>query len=112
MDTYTLSVYSNHLHHSLVATGGRYNKYEMTCAANAYPLGTLLEVEYGGRKIKVTVNDRISKRFERTRIDLSGSAFKALCPNYNYTDRSGGLLHRAKITVLKWAKKLKRGKGG
>ena len=108
MDTYTLSVYSNHLHHSLVATGGRYNKYEMTCAANAYPLGTLLEVEYGGRKIKVTVNDRISKRLERIRIDLSGAAYKALDPKYNYTDRSGGLLRRAKITVLKLAKKFKK----
>lgn len=48
-----------------------------TAACNLYPLGSCLRVTSldSGRSVVVRVNDRIAKRFGRTRIDLSRGAF-------------------------------------
>lgn len=81
--TRTFSVYSPQLHGSQLASRGRYNRNKFTCASNTHKLGTVLELEYKGRRTKVIVNDRMAKRFTHTRIDLSSAAFKLLYPKYN-----------------------------
>jgi len=43
-----------------------------------FPLGSILRISYKGKSIVVRVNDRIGKRFAKTRIDLSIGAFKKL----------------------------------
>ena len=66
----------------VMANGQRFHDSDMVCATRLFPLGARLRVTniQNGRYVQVTVADRIGKRFEKTRIDLSSSAFKRLAP--------------------------------
>ncbi len=59
----------------------RFDPDKMTCASWDYPFGTLLEVSYGGRKVRVRVTDRgPSMKYYRKgrKLDLSKAAFGKL----------------------------------
>lgn len=58
-----------------------FNDNLMCCANRLYPLGTMLRVTNlaSGKSVIVRTTDRIGKRFARTRIDLSKSAFEKIC---------------------------------
>jgi rare lipoprotein A len=59
------------------ATGARYNPHGMTAAHRTLPFGTKLRVNYKGRSVTVTINDR--GPFIRGRVlDLSLGAAKAV----------------------------------
>ena len=64
----------------ITASGEVFKDGAMTCACRMFPLGSILRITYHGKSILVRVNDRIGKRFAKTRIDLSIGAFKALAP--------------------------------
>jgi rare lipoprotein A (peptidoglycan hydrolase) len=50
-----------------------------TCAANRYPLGAVLMIEYRGKTIHVKVTDRTARKYGH-RIDLTRFAFSQLAP--------------------------------
>ena len=64
------------------ADGSYFRDDRLTAATRLYPLGTrLLVTNLRNRKtVEVIVTDRISKRFAKTRIDLSPKAFAVLAP--------------------------------
>lgn len=62
----------------ITASGEVFKNGAMTCACRMFPLGSILRISYKGKSIVVRVNDRIGKRFAKTRIDLSIGAFKKL----------------------------------
>ena len=64
--------------HGIMANGQPYKENALTCATRAYPLGSVLQIEYAGNTIRVRVTDRIGKRFANSRIDLSRKAFCVL----------------------------------
>lgn len=88
----TISVYATRYHGRKAANGSRYHHERLTCASNNHPFGTRLELRYKGRTVVVTVTDRMDRKLGRTRIDLSGAAFRALHPGYKMTDKTGTLL--------------------
>lgn len=88
----TFSVYATRYHGRTAANGSRYDHRALTCASNHHKFGTRLELRYKGRTVTVTVTDRMDRTLGRTRIDLSGAAFRALHPAYDMTDRTGTLL--------------------
>ena len=88
----TFSVYATRYHGRTAANGSRYDHKKLTAASNNHPFGTVLELRYKGRTVRVTVTDRMAKGLGRTRIDLSGAAFRALNPRYDMTDKTGTLL--------------------
>jgi rare lipoprotein A len=59
------------------ASGEPYNPYGFTAAHKTLPLGTELNVSYGGRSVQVTVNDR-GPYVGRREIDLSQGAAEYL----------------------------------
>lgn len=61
------------------ANGDIFYQFKLTCASNKFPFGTLLRVTYKEKHIDVRVNDRM-KRKQKSTIDLSREAFKAICP--------------------------------
>jgi rare lipoprotein A len=59
----------------------RFDPDKMTCASWDYPFGTVLEVKYQGKKVRVTVTDRgPAMRYYRKgrRLDLAKAAFAKL----------------------------------
>lgn len=62
------------------ANGEHFSDDKFTCATNLYRFGTILRVVSvrSGKSVRVVVNDRISKRFGKTRIDLSPAAFSKI----------------------------------
>lgn len=71
------SWYGADFHGRITACGETYNMAEMTCAHKTLPMGTVLAVEYEGRRVIVTVNDRGPFVTGRD-IDMSLGAFKHL----------------------------------
>ena len=77
------------------ASGEPFNPYGFTAAHNTLPLGTELIVSYGGRSVKVTVNDRGPYSGGRE-LDLSQGAAEYLGLTYagvdyvDYTVAGGG----------------------
>lgn len=67
---------------AVMANGQKFSDNNFTCATQLYPLGSYLLVSNlsNGKSIIVKVTDRISKRFAKTRIDLSKGAFQILAP--------------------------------
>src|SRR5688500_19366692 len=59
------------------ASGERYNAYGYTAAHKELPFGTELVVNYGGRSVQVTVNDR-GPFIAGRKLDLSMGAAKYL----------------------------------
>lgn len=88
----TFSVYATRYEGRTMANGQPYRMAEFTAASNRHKLGTRLIVRYQGRDAEVVVTDRMDKRLGRSRIDLSGAAYRALSPRYDMTDRTAGLL--------------------
>lgn len=88
----TFSVYATRYHGRTAANGTRYDHKGFTVASNRHKFGTKLELRYKGRTVTVTVTDRMDKQLGKTRIDLSGAAFRALHPAYDMTDKTGTLL--------------------
>ncbi len=74
----TATYYHDFFHGKRSASGERFSQYKMTAAHNALPLGTIVEVSRGGRKIRVKITDRSG--MGRRHIDLSKAAFKKLAP--------------------------------
>lgn len=96
--TATFSVYATRYHGRIAANGKPYNHNALTCASNRHKLGTKLELEWGGNRVTVTVTDRMDKRLGKSRIDLSGAAYKTLDPRmYDMTDATAGLLARGRF---------------
>lgn len=64
----------------VMANGKVFNENDFTCATRLWHLGTVLTVTNmtNGRTVIVKVTDRIGKRFAKTRIDLSKSAFEKI----------------------------------
>jgi rare lipoprotein A len=64
----------------VMANGEKFNNNNFTCANRLYPLGAILRVTCieSGKSIVVKTTDRISRRFGRTRIDLSRLAFSRI----------------------------------
>jgi rare lipoprotein A len=67
------------------ASGEPFNPYGFTAAHNTLPLGTELVVSYGGRSVKVTVNDRGPYSGGRE-LDLSQGAAEYLGLTYAGVD--------------------------
>ena len=63
-----------------MANGKIFDGEAYTCATRDWPLGTKLLITSGRRVIRVTVTDRINKRFAGKRIDLTPAAFEKLAP--------------------------------
>ena len=61
----------------ITASGARFNENALTCACRLYPIGTWLKITNmaNGRAVIVRVNDRIGRRFAKSRIDLAKAAF-------------------------------------
>lgn len=61
----------------IMANGKRFNENDLTCACRMFPLNTVIKVTSlaSNKSVIVKVTDRIGKRFAKTRIDLSKSAF-------------------------------------
>ena len=64
----------------VMANGHKFKDNNFTCATRLYPLGTWLQIcnTKTNKNVRVKVTDRISKRFAKTRIDLSKSAFNQI----------------------------------
>jgi rare lipoprotein A (peptidoglycan hydrolase) len=75
-------------HRSITAYGEPYHGDKMTCAADAWPRGTVLELKAAKypfcrhKPIFVTVNDRLgpASRANGRKLDLSPTAFRKLAP--------------------------------
>ena len=74
------SFYADYFEGRHTSTGAVFSQDNLTCASNAYPLGTQLRLTTpdGARSVIVTNNDRPASW--NTRIDLSKAAFAALYP--------------------------------
>lgn len=96
----TFSVYATRYHGRNAADGKPYNHYGRTVASNRHKLGTVLMLEWKGRRVMVKVTDRMDKRLGKSRIDLSGQAFKDLMPKYDLTDKTATLLKDGKFAVV------------
>lgn len=80
----TLSVYSDYYDGRGTASGQKFSQSKLTCAVQVFkkngkwvprfPFGTILEVRYGKKSVKVRVNDT----FFMDRLDLSRAAMRAL----------------------------------
>ena len=87
------------------SSGEPYDHYSAeppyTCASNDYPLGTWLWClgDANGPPILCRVNDRMAARYTGKRVDLSGGAYAAMDPEYDYTDARGGLI-RGEVAQL------------
>lgn len=99
-ETATFSVYATRYHGRTAANGKPYNHRDRTVASNRHKLGTTLVLEWKGRKTTVVVTDRMDRRLGKSRIDLSGQAFKDLHPSYDMTDKTATLLKDGKFTVV------------
>lgn len=62
----------------VTANGEIYDDTKLTAACNLVPLGTILKVKHNKKEITVRINDRISKKYGNSRIDLSKGAFARL----------------------------------
>ncbi len=71
--TYYASKYAN----KPTASGQPYDPYGFTAAHPSLPFGTKLLVSYGGKRVIVTVNDRIPYSSDSD-LDLSWAAAKAI----------------------------------
>jgi len=63
-----------------MANGKYFRDDNFTCATRLFPLGSIIRVtnRANNKSITVIVTDRISKRFAKTRIDLSRAAFERI----------------------------------
>ena len=86
----------------VMANGEIFKDEESTCATRLFPLGQYIKVTNlnNGKSVIVKVTDRVGKRFAKTRVDLSKSAFSKIATlkegivkvkveviNENYTNR-------------------------
>ena len=79
-----------------MANGESFNENNLTCANRLFPLGSMLRVTNlkSGKAVIVKTTDRISKRFAKTRIDLSAGAFDRI------DNRQQGIV-QVKVELLK-----------
>ena len=91
---YWVTFYGDEYNGKTMANGEAFSNDAMTCAANGFPFGTVLEVQSleSGRKVEVTVSDRPGKEV----VDLAKKAFDAI------DDAAKGKI-RAKIKVVGFA---------
>lgn len=80
------TVYHPMFHGRKMANLERYDHYKgLTCAHNAFPLGTMLKVKYNKDSIVCEVTDRIDKGHQKRDgqwvIDLNGNAWNVLTKN-------------------------------
>ncbi len=68
--------------HGVMANGELFNENSLVCANRLYSIGTMLRVTNikSGKSVVVKTTDRVSKRFGKTRIDLSRFDFQQICP--------------------------------
>ncbi len=69
--------YANKYAGKLTASGQPYDPYGFTAAHPSLPFGTKLLVSYGGKRVIVTVNDRITYSSDSD-LDLSWATAKAI----------------------------------
>ena len=75
-----ITAVSERFHGLLMANGKPYNKYRVSFASNAYPLGTRLRLTCKGKSVGGVVEDRLAKGEEG--IACSSAAFVELAPSY------------------------------
>jgi rare lipoprotein A len=63
-----------------MANGQIFNPNNFTCASRLFPLGSVLYITNirTGKTIRCVVTDKISKKYAKTRIDLTPRAFSEL----------------------------------
>ena len=61
-----------------MANGKTFDETKATCAANGYPLGTILKITSTKGSVICEVTDRISKKYGETRIDLTPMAARCI----------------------------------
>ena len=71
----SFTVYSDFYNGRHMANGVAYDPKKLTCACNLVKLGTLIEINWRGKSLRLPVTDRLAKRFSATRIDLSMAAW-------------------------------------
>lgn len=74
----TLSVYGEEYAGKTMANGKPYEPEALTVASNDWKLGTELELIAKDIKVKVTVTDRMAKRFSGKRVDASRMVWRTL----------------------------------
>lgn len=74
----TMSVYSDKYIGRKMANGKPYDPSKLTVASNDWPLGTRLLLLRHGRSVKVTVTDRMHRRFSGIRVDASKAVWNLL----------------------------------
>lgn len=74
----TMSVYSDKYIGRKMANGKPYDPSKLTVASNDWPLGTRLLLLRHGRSVKVTVTDRMHRRFSGIRVDASKAVWNIL----------------------------------
>jgi rare lipoprotein A len=64
----------------VMANGEKFKDEALTCATRLFKLGDCIRItnNANGKTVDVMVTDRIGKRFAKTRIDLSKSAFEKI----------------------------------
>lgn len=87
------TVYADFFEGRRTADGTVYRHESDIAASNDFPLGTRLVVRHEGREVRVTVRDRMHRRFTGRRIDLSGRAWRRLSGN-----RPPGVLRDAVVS--------------
>lgn len=75
-----VTVVAERFHGLLMANGQPYNKYHVSFASNAYPLGTKLRLTCKGKSVSGVVEDRLAKDEEG--IACSSAAFAKLATGY------------------------------
>lgn len=74
----TMSVYSDKYIGRKMANGKPYDPSKLTVASNDWPLGTRLLLLRHGRSVKVTVTDRMHRRFSGICVDASKAVWNLL----------------------------------
>lgn len=72
----TATYYSNYFHGRKTFSGNYFNQNKLVAASNNYPIGSIVEVRRGKKKVIVKIIDKGD--FGYNRIDLSKKAFLQL----------------------------------
>ena len=64
----------------LMANGEKFDENRISCASRQF-YGKTIWIRYGDKEILCPVKDKIAKRFDETRVDISKMGFKELSGN-------------------------------
>lgn len=78
-----------------MANGKKFSQRLSVCASNDWPLGTWLKITANDRSVAIRVTDRMAKRFNGKRVDLSRVVW-----DYLSKGKKPGLIRGAKVERL------------